>query len=99
MSRALQTVSLDETAELADGMKSAVSARRWSHAEQVEDHKRWFWIWRRFMALNKCRRAPGGSKDHWHIDVGYCLDRYTTQRQGRTPQCCGRSRTSAESSL
>ena len=50
------------------------------HAKQVEDHKRWFWIWRQLHALFNCRNRDG-VRDEWRVDMGYCLDRYTLPHQ------------------
>lgn len=36
------------------------------------------YIWRRLHALGDCYHVSY-SRDEWHIDVGYCLDRYSIE--------------------
>lgn len=48
-----------------------------------------YFFWRRLHACNDCMQYPhiqGERFEEFHIDMGYCLDRYTLDMEDGTPK-------------
>ena len=41
----------------------------------------WAYFWRRLHAQGNCRTYAVGYREEWHIDAGYCLDRYSIEHE------------------